>query len=95
MVFIKIQEYLKGANTMFLPKFEDLGKLTEKELAAMYDSNMQSYTITPSFFLYELHRRMQERHARAIKRLTFCIAIMTGIMTISTILNVILFCKFG
>ena len=80
---------------MFFMKFSELEKLTDQQLKEAYDSNIESHTTNPSFYLDELNRRTQETHTRIIKNLTVIITIMTGIMTAFTIANVILFCKLG
>lgn len=50
-------------------------------------------TMAASFWLAELQRRDQDCQTQRIVNLTWAIAGMTGVMTVATIVNVILFLR--
>lgn len=79
---------------MGAPKIEELRSLTDEELVKRHDDISTHTAVGTAYYLDELNRRTQEKHAKSIKNLTIWIAIMTGVMTICTILNAIFIIKF-
>ena len=74
---------------MGYPKYEDLKSLSDDKLIERHNNLSKHKNESP--YLDELRWRKQERHTRSIRRLTIWITIMTAIMTVSTIINVLLF----
>ena len=78
--------------------FEELSKQSDEELIALHDKDVQHTNVGISYYLDELARRRAQRQADALERmtqtivrLTIAIAVMTGLATVMTIVNVILF----
>ncbi len=60
------------------------------ELIRRHDNAAQTTQVGVSFYLQEIARRDAEHQVAAMLRLTRWIAVMTGVVTISTILNFLL-----
>jgi hypothetical protein len=75
---------------MALPIAELRGMSTER-LIEYHDQSFGGMTETSTSFRDELARRDQEVQAKVLLKMTRWITIMTGIMTIATIVNIVLF----
>ena len=71
--------------------YQDVRALSDEEAIERYDKVAQNTVDSLGFWRDELFRRAEARQTRQLLRLTRWITIMTGVMTIATIVNVVLF----
>lgn len=65
-----------------------LRELSEDELIKKHDAVAMATAVGTNHYLTELARRDQDRQTKAMLRYTWWITLMTGIMTITTIINI-------
>ena len=65
-----------------------LRSLTDDEIINGYDIQASTTIIGSQYYLDELNRRYQERHAKAMLRFTKWIANMTVVITLATVTNI-------
>jgi len=70
---------------------KELRSLSDEELVVRHDELASHTQVGVQHYLSELARRDHDRQAKAILRYTTWIAIMTIIMTVTTVLNVFVF----
>lgn len=69
----------------------ELRQLSDEFLIKKHDRLVNGRRIdNGEYFLGELYRRQQERHTAGILRLTRCIAVMTAVVLVATLVNVVL-----
>lgn len=67
-----------------------LRELSDDILIQRHDERAKSTTVGTNHYLAELARRDQDKQTKAMLKYTWWITLMTGIMTISTIINIII-----
>ena len=72
-------------------KYEELRKMNIPELIKNHDKHASGVATPPNYWLSEIERRGRESHDKVMKKLTIWITIMTGVMTLTTIINFIIF----
>lgn len=71
---------------------KDLKNMSDEEIEELHDCAMRDGIVNEAkYYADEMNWRKQERQTELLKKFTICIMVMTGIMTLSTITNVILF----
>lgn len=78
----------QGGAVGIAPTMAELRKMPDEELVQHYDKAAGSTVLGLNFFREELSRRVTERQTRMMLRLTWVLAVMTGIVTAATLLNV-------
>ena len=74
-------------------KLQELRNTSIERLVELYDHFSSSWDGGAEYYLGEIHRRDQDKQTRTMLRLTIWITIMTGIMTLATIVNIYLVVK--
>jgi len=74
---------------MAVPKLKKLRDIPIEELIRRYDKIANNTGEGINYYLNEIARRDQEKHSKTILKYTKRIALMTLIVTISTIINII------
>ncbi len=72
-------------------RLEELRNISTEDLVKRHDHAAENTVVGVDYYLDELSRRDQEAQTRAMLRLTWLIAGMTGVMVVATIFNVLLF----
>lgn len=72
-------------------QYADLRKMNIPELIKNHDKHASGVATPPNYWLSEIERRERENHDRITKKLTIWITIMTGVMTLTIIVNFIIF----
>jgi len=67
----------------------DLRALSDDDLVKRYDELAKNTVVGTNHYLQELTRRDQNRQTQAMLRYTRWVAIMTGVITIATVVNVV------
>lgn len=73
---------------MHAPSLSDLEAMTDEELRALYDTNTEHVVVGLNFIRNEIALREQRRQTDTMLRLTWIISILTGIVTVATLVNV-------
>ena len=73
--------------------YQELQKLNDEELIKEYDDRAKQTDFQPDFYLDELNRRRQDRLTKQIKNMTAFIAVLTGVVTLATLVNVAFFVR--
>lgn len=68
---------------------KDLRSLSYEKIISRYDNVAKRTVVTRDHYLNEITRRNQEKQTNAMLKYTKWITIMTGVISISTIVNVI------
>ena len=71
-------------------KWADLQKLSDDELIAEHDELAKSTVVGTQYHLDELRYRRQKRFASRIYCLTVVVAVLTAVVTATTVVNVVL-----
>lgn len=75
---------------MTAPKLKELRDMDEDDLIAAHDRVANRTEPAVNYYLSELARRDQSRQTKQMLKYTNLIFIMTGIITIATIINVVI-----
>ena len=82
----------KGGAVAIPHSLGELRGLTDEQVIEAHDQEAEYLGgLSVRYWLAELQRRDQDMQTRRIVNLTWAIAGMTGVMTVATIVNVILF----
>ena len=73
--------------------YQELQKLSDEELIKECDDRAKQTDFQPDFYLDELNRRRQDRLTKQIKNMTAFIAVLTGVVTLATLVNVAFFVR--
>ena len=68
----------------------ELRKLPDDEVVRRYDAEAKTTVVGTQYYQDELNRRYQERQTVSMLRFTRWITVMTGVVTVATIVNVVL-----
>ncbi len=69
--------------------YRELRELSDDKVVDMYDAEAERVGISLNFLRDELLRREQANQAATIVKLTRWIFLMTGVVTVATVINVI------
>lgn len=69
--------------------FAELQTLSDEDLVRKHDHLATTTAPGTNHYLQELARRDQHRQTQAILRYTLCVAIMTAVITIATVVNLV------
>lgn len=86
---LALEEEAQEGGEMSAPSYRELRGMSETELVELYDRKRQNVSIGLNFVRQELALRQQERQSRTIVRLTWIIAALTLVVTITTVVNVV------
>ena len=75
-------------------KLKELREMSKDELIKEHDEQAVMTQVGVDYYLNELFRREQQEHNKTIRNCTIAIAIMTLIITISTIVNIFFYPTF-
>ena len=68
--------------------YREFLKMSDDELIERHDRRASNTTVGTGHYLDELFRRRQERNTEQIKRMTVVMAVLTGVITIATLVYV-------
>jgi hypothetical protein len=74
---------------MPMPTLAKFRKISDDELTEIFDELVPNYPFTPNDILDELTRRESSKQTDVMRRYTLCIVLMTGIVTLATLLNLV------
>ena len=71
--------------------YQELRQLSDDDLIERYDSRAKTTEFWADHYLNELNRRHQEHLTNQIKWMTVVITLLTGVVTVATLVNVSFF----